>query len=269
MKNVIDFHGASHGHFLEYVINTWIYNGPRVPEVFTDLGTSHLPQKNQEYLLNRQIACGHYTEKNLPLPRPSKIIRITLDSQTAQLIHTINVIHRIGDITFDKQLNEIPNDVRQSPCKLRNNIYSKLTEYHNGYKIDYKWKWGDVLSFDFDMENLYELRKFYQSLTNCAEYLEQKFVPDHELSVVWKKFIDLNQGLQAYRKSTRALNLAFKQQNEKIELSITEQAMLNVLLSQTLNVYDAPMFVEDNYPLTTIEIWNQIQCHLDEFDNKF
>jgi hypothetical protein len=50
MNNLIDFHGATHGHFLEYIINTWIYQGSRVDNVFTELGTCHNPGNNPALL---------------------------------------------------------------------------------------------------------------------------------------------------------------------------------------------------------------------------
>ena len=38
----IDFHGSTHGHFLEYVINAWIMGMPRESQsVFTNTGACH------------------------------------------------------------------------------------------------------------------------------------------------------------------------------------------------------------------------------------
>jgi hypothetical protein len=36
MKIYLDFFSGSHGHFLEYVINTWLFKGPCVDNIFFD-----------------------------------------------------------------------------------------------------------------------------------------------------------------------------------------------------------------------------------------
>ena len=92
---ILDFHGASHGHFLEYLINTWIYNGPRVKQVFTELGSSHNPQQDKFYVESKMIKCGHFTEMDLQRKTlPNKIVRITLPTTVGRWIHMVNLFSR-------------------------------------------------------------------------------------------------------------------------------------------------------------------------------
>lgn len=268
-KYIIDFHGASHGHFLEYVINTWIFNGFRVPRVFTDLGTSHLPRQNFEYQANRMIKCGHYTEHPVVHDRPEKIVRITVDTKVGQQIHMVNVMHRVGDITLDSSYKRIPSDVLDVPVLLRTNWFSKLTDAENLYKLDYKWRWPEADAFEFAMENLYDLTLFYQTLQRCADFLEQKFTPDQELYATWQQFVEMNQGLQCYKKSKKIVELALANQDFEFDSNEFEQALINAILTTTVNMYDGPLFVDNLYPTNTKQIWQYIQAHLNEFDKKY
>jgi hypothetical protein len=266
---VIDFHGASHGHFLEYLINTWIFNCPRVPEVFTDLGTSHLPRKDNAYTFNRQIRCGHFTEKNIPCPAPEKIVRVTVNSRVEQQIHMINIMYRVGDVTLEGSYKLIPSDVLKSTAALRTNWFSKLTDIENTYKLDYKWRWPEVDAFEFPMENLYDLTSLCQTMQLCARFLEQKFTPDQEFYAVWNKFIELNQGLQCYRTSKKIVELALGDIDFAFDLTVPEQALTNAMLTTTANMHDGPLFVDEQYATNSKQIWQHICTHLAEFDNKF
>jgi hypothetical protein len=119
------------------------------------------------------------------------------------------------------------------------------------------------------MENLYELTAFYQTLQECAAFLEQKFTPDQELCTVWQKFIEMNQGLQCYKKSKQIVELALTDQDFVFDSNESEQALINVILTTTVNLYDGPLFNNNTYPTNTKQFWQYIQRHLNEFDSKF
>jgi hypothetical protein len=266
---VIDFHGASHGHFLEYLINTWIYNGPRVPRVFTDLGTSHMPRLDPDYRDGCMIKCNHYTELNIENSVPEKIVRISIDDQPSQWIHMVNVMYRVGDVSLEKSYTRIPSEVVKSPSSLRTNWFSKLTDAENTYKIDYEWRWPESDAFYFPMHHLYDLTALYQTMNQCAAFLEQKFTPDQEFCKVWKEFVEFNQGLQCYQRSKKIVEMAFENKDFEFEAIEPEQALINVLLATTVNMHDGTLFTDDQYPTNTKQLWTIIKTHLDEFDNKF
>lgn len=270
LKNIIDFHGASHGHFVEYIINSWIYNGIRFPNIFTELGTCHIPSQNKEYSHSLMIKCNHFSEKQIFLHNtPEKIVRITTDTDVGKWIHAINLLHRAGDISLTENYKEIPTEVLCSAALLRTNWFSKLTDYENSYKIDYVWQWEDVTDFKFPMEDLYDFFKLCQTMLACANYLGQKFTPDKEFYLVWEKFIKLNQGVQAYNKSKKILELTLSQIDYEFTATEYEQALINVMLTKTVGMFDGPVFTDDNYPTTTKDIWNQIYQHQISFDSKF
>lgn len=272
IKNIIDFHGATHGHFLEYVINSWIYNGHRVDRIFTDLGTSHNPRSVTEYQNSCMIKCNHFTEFTEKIhytSRPEKIIRITVNTPVGKWIHMINVMYRVGDVTLPNSYKLIPDKILNSPAKLRMNWFSKFVDDENSYRLDYPWRWPDVNGFYFPMENFYDLSVFYQTLHQCAAYLEHKFIPDNELYIVWKEFIQLNQGVQIYNKSKQIVELALGQEYHEFHSTEPEQALINVILSTIIGLHDGPLFSNNTYATNTIEVWKFVKEHLDNFDKRF
>jgi hypothetical protein len=216
------------------------------------------------------IKCGHFSEKQLFLnSTPEKIVRITLDTDVGKWIHTVNVMHRAGDITLTESYKVIPVSTLSSPSTLRTDWFSKLTDYESSYKIDHVWQWADVTDFKFPMEDLYDFFKLYQTMLACANYLEQKFTPDKEFYLVWEKFIKLNQGVQAYNKIKKILELTLSQTDYEFDTTEYEQALINVMLTKTVGMFDGPVFTDDSYPTNTREIWNQVSQHLISFDSKF
>lgn len=268
-KYLIDFRGASHGHFLEYVINTWIYNGPKVLEVFTDLGTSHLPRLDSDYQQSCMIKCGHYSELNIEQTVPEKVVRVTVNEKVSQQIHMVNVMYRVGDVTLKGSYKRIPSDVVNTPVLLRTNWFSKLTDIENTYKLDHTWYWPEIESFEFPMKACYDITEFYQTLQNCADFLGQKFTPDQELCRVWNKFVEQNQGLHCYKKSKKIVELSLADEDFEFDSNAAEQALINTILTTTVNLYDGPLFEDNTYPTNTKQIWQCIQHHLDKFDTKY
>jgi len=268
-KILLDFHGASHGHFLEYLINTWIFDGHRVDKIFTDLGTSHGAQKDSLYRKSKKIHCDHYTEYNNAHETPCKIIRISVDTISARLIHMINVMYRIGDIGLEKSYSLLPVEVQNNPAKLRNEWFSKLSDTDHGYNLDLQWRWTDRPAFFFPMENLYACVDLYRTMQDCAKFLDLKFSPDKELYQIWQQFIEGNQGLRAYKNSKIIVDRVMGQIDYDFEASIPEQALINLLLTQTVGLFDGPLFDQDSYPCNTLEIWKYVDHHLTTFDRRF
>jgi hypothetical protein len=268
-KNVVDFFGASHGHFVDYVLNVWIYQGHRVPKVFTDLGTSHVPFKDQNYHGSRQIFQGHYTESNLGHFTPKKIVRISIDQDWAKWIYQINVMCRVADIPLEESIKLIDTEVRQQPRMLRNQWYSKFIDDSHAHTYPGNWRWQSIPAFDFGMEKLYDLYNFYNTMYNCAEYLGMRFCPDIELAQLWQEFIQRNQGWQIYTKCKTIVDQVLSGIDAPITTNEIEQALINAMLSKTVYIFDGPLFEENQYPNSTAEIWDKIQQHLVAFDQRF
>lgn len=269
MMIYLDFFSGAHGHFLEYVINTWIFKGPRMPNIFTKLGTCHLPGRNLNYIAQRAVAAEHYTEYNISQNIPIKLVRITINHDWTNWIYQINVMSRAGDMPLEKKLTSTPESVRNSPNKFRNEWYAKFNLSGFGYQQPGHWRWPDVSSFEFCMESLFDLVEFYNELYRLSEFLEEKFVPDQELTDLLEEFLIKNQGWQCYKKSKHIVHHALVGNNIEFHSDEMSQALINTLLSRTIGVCDGKLFDHDDYPTNTAQLRECIDLHLKTFSHRF
>lgn len=268
-KIFLDFAGAAHGHFLEYVINSWIGQRVRLPRIFTKLGTCHLPAKNTEYKNNRMIVCGHYSEHNIKVDAPDKVIRIIVESELEFYIYRLNLLFRPGDIGLEKSINNMNLSAHDSTLELRKNVYAKLIDPYIAFNHNIEWKWETVPQFEFPMESLFDQITFYSTLTECAKFLNHRFIPDVDLFQKWNKFMELNQGYQIYSKSKKIVENVLNQNFLAIDTTAIEQACVNTMLTKVLGIYDGPLFEHETYPDTTLGIWQHVRQYLEDFDKRF
>jgi hypothetical protein len=270
-RYLIDFWGGSHGRFLEYVINCWIFNCRRTDKVFSQSGTCHGPKADQDYLRDSVIVCGHFSQFDIELEkRPEKIIRIVIDDFVGMCCYQINVIHRAGDIPKkEKEVASISPDIFNSPQRLRSDYFAKFSNNQHAYGLPDKWKFLDVSGLEVNMSSLYDFFSFMQTLKNIADFLEQKFSPDQELFDLWQEFIARNQGWRAWDMCNQLLKDIIANRDREINLEIEQQALLNLLLARVLGLFDGDLFDRPNYPLNTREIHTLVRLHLDTFDARF
>lgn len=270
MKIYLDFFSGSHGHFLEYVINTWIFKGPRVDNIFNTLGASHLIRFDSEYMVNRVVTAKHYSEFNIDHTTPDKVIRVSISDYYAKWIYQINISERAGDIPIEKRNKKmIPDTIRNIPHAFRNNWYSKFNFEENGYVYPGNWRWQEITSFDFPMESLFEITELYSTLYKLSSFFNMTFVPDQELGQIFEKFLIKNQGWQSYLKCKNIVHESLMGHNIEFSSTIYEQALINSMLTQTVGIFDGELFDCDTYPNTTAQIWHQIDHHLKTFDQRF
>jgi hypothetical protein len=265
----LDFFSGSHGHFLEYVINTWLFKGPRVQNIFTAQGASHGIRNNQAYMQHRVVQSAHYTEFGVELKNPNKLIRISINQNWTNWIYQINVVARAGDIPLEKKITLVPESVRSVAKQFRNNWYAKFNSLSDGYNCPGDWIRSDIPAFDFPMESLFDPVNFYTELYKLAAFLETTFVPDLELSMLLDEFLHQNQGWQYYTKSKHLATAAFA--GKKIEFASDEilQALINSILSSAVGVFDGELFDSNNYPTSTLVVSELITQHLQTFDERF
>ena len=269
MKIYLDFFSGSHGHFLEYVINTWLFKGPRVNNIFNALGASHRIRSNSKYMFNRVVTAKHYSEFNTDSDTPDQVIRVSMSDNYVKWVYQINVIERAGDIPAEKKNKEIPDTIKNIPHAFRNNWYSKFNFEENGYVHPSNWRWQDIPVFDFPMESLFDITKFYCVLYKLSKFLNTTFVPDHELAQLLESFLLKNQGWQSYLKCKNIVHESLMGNNTEFNSNICEQALINSMLTQTIGIFDGELFDCDNYPNNTLQLWNLVDHHLKTFDQRF
>lgn len=262
----LDFYSGSHGHFLEYVINAYIFDVPKVDNIFTSLGTSHLIRQNFNYMDKRIVEARHYSEFNIsPGDKIDNVIRITVDSLMERICYQINVNSRAGDIPAEKKNLSIPDIVLFKTANLRKNYYSKYIDVDMGYQIPKSDSWildTDKSAFEFPMSSMYNLFDFYKILSQLADYLQQTFNPDLSLYKTWQKFVDFNHGLQSWNKCQILFNNIISMKAMDFLLETHEEALLNLLFSETFKLYDGPLHDLDVWPTNTLDIYKIIEKHL-------
>lgn len=265
---LLDFFSGSHGHFLEYVINTWLFGGPKVPNLLTELGTSHGIRSHQQYEQQKIVCGGHYSEYNLLTVAPQKVIRISIDSNWGNYIYQINVMSRAGDIPIEKKI-QTSQLVRETPRLYRNEWFSKFNFKENGYTLPSNWRWPDLPAFEFRMESLFDNIEFYQELYRLSAYLQQSFRPDEDLSRTLQSFLNKNQGWQYWQKAKRIVDQTLLGNSMSFDGDEILQALVNSILSQCVGVFDGVLFDADAYPTDTLQLQSALQQHLMTFDHKF
>jgi hypothetical protein len=251
----IDFRGSTHGHFLEYVANVYIMQTtPSKSSIFKPpTYSAHAPDKN--YFKDRIIECGHYSQPgyNIKIDHKDTVIRINLNSSDDNLffIALTNLIHKAGDVGFEKQLLSIPESIRNSPVDIRNNWYSKFNErnmYANFY-TDFMPLNQPV--FEFKFGSFFSFEKFCIELNRLSIFLDQTFFPDQSLYKLWTEFITHNQGWQSYVKCNQLLEDIFANEFTNIDCSVIEQGWINYKLSNICRIYNGSMFEDETYPTNT------------------
>lgn len=265
----LDFFSGSHGHFLEYVINTWIFKGPRVSNIFTNLGTAHQIRNHTAYMSHKIVHARHYTEFDIECVTPANVIRINISDDWDNWIYQINVMARAGDIPLEKKLSTTPARVRFVPNELRNEWYAKLNSQTHGYPLPNTWRWHHIPAFDFSMKTLFDHVSFYNELHALAKFLQMTFVPDHALHRLLTQFLDLNQGWQYYSKSKHVVDHALAGRKIEFDSDEISQALINSMLTKSIGIFDGELFDNDQYPQDTAQVWHLVDCHLTTFDQRF
>jgi hypothetical protein len=180
------------------------------------------------------------------------------------------VICRAGDIPKKtKEVENILSYVLEDPARLRNDYFAKLSDQQHGYNFPSQWKFHHVQNLEINMSSLYDFYEFLETMKKISEFLEHKFSPDQELFYLWQEFIARNQGWQSWTLCNEILKDTIANNDRAVNLEVEQQALLNVLLSRTLGIFDGDLFDKPDYPSNTKEIHRLIKLHLDTVDSRF
>ena len=259
----IDFYGATHGHFLEYVSNVYIMQTtPSKTSIFKP-PTYSAHGRDNNYLDDRVIKCGHFSEFN-KIENNDIVIRILIPSTDNMFFIAItNLMFKAGDVGFEQQQLDIPLEIRDNSVDYRNNWYSKFnqrSEYGPNHYNNFPTISNSV--FEFPFEAFFSFKDFCIALTNLASFLNQTFFPDPSLYKLWAEFIQYNQGWQLFNKCNRIIDGMFSNQPMEIDCTIIEEGWINFNLSIMCKMYQGPMFENVVYPNNTTIAYCVIQEHL-------
>jgi len=261
MNIKIDFHGSTHGHFLEYVSNVYIMQTtPSKASIFKP-PTYSTHNRDHHYLKDRVITCGHFSAAN-NIKKDDIVIRILMPfDDNMFFIAVTNLMYKAGDVGFEKQQLSIPEDVRNNPIAYRNNWYSKFNQ-----RNEYARYYGEFSTisnsvFEFPFEAFFSYKDFCIALSSLADFLNQSFFPDQSLYTLWTEFMQYNQGWQSFNKCNCIIEGMFSGHDMAIDCTAVEQGWINFNLSKMCKIYQGQMF-DNEYPSNTSIAHLAIQQHL-------
>jgi len=270
MKDMIlDFGPGLHGHFLEYIINKYIYCVDlNEIDIFDDCGASHNPLRdksiNKRYKQQSFVELGHFSEQdNREYPKGiNKVVFINYNHDY-NFIYLVNFMHRVPmtlpgynpDVkqTKEQVLNDHLSFINSvDNADLRNNLFTKIYNDINGPSRCRIPK--STYSFIFDYGAFFTFPKFLTELQRLALVLKHKLHACESLDNLYINFIKKNQGYQYWRITHNIINCIMKKENIKIVNNVFIHAYLNYFLSEMFCIYDGPLFSSNSYPKTTNEL---------------
>lgn len=248
----LDFHGGSHGSFLEYVLNVYVMGRPALEHsVFNEHGACHGMFLNQDYEQNKSVHSGHWSQmEHWPCNDHDPIIRIAIDKAVDDLLFVwqVNRWYRAGNVPFDDKFSSLPPEVLQSNQAMRTVFYYRLSSLASLDSTFSQRPNNPIFHFHFDWFFSYD--KFVQGIREIAAFLQLPNCIDGSLESLWQEFIALNQGWQSLTRCQQALVEILDRSNEPIILKTYEEAWLIVKLVERLGI--------DRETLTSVPIFPQV-----------
>jgi len=262
----IDFSPSLHGHFLEYIINRYIFNCVKIVDVFEESGASDIIETNKEYQDSLIAKCDHYSEFNKEYPHGTTSVIYIKHTERYDFVSFVNSFYRVFDRTNIKENSpqdifkfHISNLEATSECDMRNRLYTKLFKRH--FDELYSKKKTDTPVCNFEFGSFFTLHEFISSLRIIADFLNKQLIFNNNLVKDWSKFIKVNQGYQYLLIGETLVDSIIKGKNVLIEDNVFIHAYINCQLSHAFPIYTGSIFDDEKYPQSTLEVHNLINEH--------
>jgi len=275
----IDFAPGQHGHFLEYVVNNFIYNiGVPIENIFQSSGAAHNINICAEYQASKQASSRHYSSFNCPYPKDAEKIVWIKHDPSLDFILLSNIYHRCHPkaVTgMDVNINEIAQlhrdgmfDSNQTLSSLRNNWYAKLKERH--FKQTELKKTTTLPVFDFEYSSFFSLAAFVEQLQQLANFLNFTFVYSQSFVELYQKFISVNQGYSQYCTALKIVDSILTNQACPIDQDNWQiQSYINYCLSNLFKIHNGVLHECDQYPNNTQDIHKLVINFVTNYDKIF
>lgn len=277
---VIDFAPSTHGSFLEYIINCYIFQiDIGDPFYFFKSGSSHSIDHNKIYKKNKIISRNHYTSLlNGIFPEDTqKVIFIQHDPDLA-LALLVNEFYRCNGglgIGCDATSEEIADwHFKQlgisDQVGLRRNWFTKFSESHHVLSVGDECLFKNKENvFYFKYKSFFNISEFIKELRKVADFFNQTLKVDKSFIELYEQFIKNNQGFRKYLNVSKIIDDINLGKDTVIETDWMEQAWINYQLSLMYKIYDGRLFEDTDYPTNTLEIYQLLNNHQNNFDSRF
>ena len=276
-KYIVDFAPGLHGHFLEYVINKYIFKvSAEVESIFQNSGACHVINTDACYQIGKIIKQGHYSSFGYTYPSSAEKIVFIQHNPQLDFILLTNIYYRCHPDSMQKTDFNV-EEIKQlqqsmmfvgSDSELKSNWYSKLME--RNFELTEKVPVTDLPVLFFDFGKFFSLDSFLEEINRTAHFLEHTFQFDSSLVDLWHDFIRRNQGLALSREG----ELLFTQICQGTRAPIPDDwklhAFLNYKISKTFDLYDdLKLFGLESYPESTKQVHDIIMNHVINFDKRW
>lgn len=276
----IDFFGGTHGHFLELVLNLFVYRIEfPINDIFSSNGACHQMLKNANY--HPMIKCNHYSQLNHRFEAHDRVIEIYCNEED-MLPALVNSFVRAGDESIDicqleidtvqklyhlpkakKFLEDLVNEhglqKNYSRSVIRNYFYAKFDVPEYGIRLFNKFTHKHH-THAFPFSAFYNLQQFYLELNRCAFFLNMDFFPSENLNILWQQFIEINQGYHSQLRCNQIIHCVLTAQDMTTSnLNLIEEAWILYKISKIFRCYDHPELNCDDFPKNTKDIAQILQ----------
>lgn len=279
MTVAIDFAPGLHGHFLEYVINRYLFNvSCEIDSIFQSSGAVHAINTDKSYQANKIAWRGHYSSFNHRFSTGTTHVIFIKHNPKLDIVLLTNIYHRchpaavnVSDFNIEEikkmHLAMMETDAK-TPGQLRANWFAKLQERHHFAMVE-KYPVTSIPIFDFDFSSFFSLPAFLQEIKRTAKFLDITFKFEQSLAYLWQDFIGRNQGYNLYLQAQDILSAIYHAEIKPIPDDWKLQAYLNSEIAKTVDLYDGILYNISTYPDNTLEIYKIIIAHIQTFDQRF
>ena len=273
----LDFAPGLHGHFLEYVINHYIFRGMKLDNIFQSSGAVDRINVYTEYQNSKAVHCGHYSSLEYPWDTGTEKVIFIRHDPGLDFVLLTNIYHRCHPVAasqFDvdaEKIKQYHSDFMLSDAtkdwQLKNNWFAKLSERH--FDLTNCYPQVDLSVFEFDFACFFDFVKFVKELQRVSEFVNLTFVYDSSLYDLWEEFLNRNQGYKLYTEANNIVSHACADRLCVIPNDWKLHAYLNYAMSKSFRLCDGVLHSDRPYPTDARELYKIITQHLEEFDNRF
>jgi hypothetical protein len=277
MIAAVDFAPGLHGHFLELIINKYIFGIPFNGEVFQSSGAVHAINTDDKYQATKLAQRGHYSAFGYGYPPDIQKIVFIKHVPAFDIVLLTNIHHRchpnsmnVSDFNVKEILSVHESILSQdgsTDVDFRRNWCTKLADRH--FAITEHRPVTDLPVLDFDFAAFFDLPSFCIELKRTAKFLNTTFLFDESLTHLWQDFMQRNQGWQLYLQGQELLTKTLNGEHTLIPNDWKLHAYINHCVGKIFELYDGELHTSASYPDTTSQLLRIITQHIRDFDSRF
>jgi hypothetical protein len=293
----IDYYGGSHGNFLAYILNRYIFKIPSTNfNPINAIGASHY--KPSEYQAERIVFAEHYSfpPENVNFATPGKddtVIQIQIDSDNLYSVY-YNAIVRGGNFGLDIETPEKDTLEKLDELIEKSNLYKANHHKYSAFKNQIIKDHGVQINYprsiirNYYYANLHEYDLFLIPATNFLNYdvkeklifpvnsfmsfvsfvrelekisiklINQPFHLESSLNELYNEFCEKNLGLISSNKCNIILEHILAGHDFEFNANILEEACINCNITQIFDIHSGIDCFSNSYPTNTKIIYDQI-----------